>query len=186
MGDDFGVHAGEHVPGEAVHKYLNAYADKWALRRRTSLGTKVSVVKKIENDEENCWRLSISSLRSNSDGDPALTTIRTRKLIISTGVTNNPHSPPIAGQDQFDAPIVHSTALGRKQGALFKDPGVKTVAVLGGGKSAYDAVHMAACEGRQVAWLMRKSGRGPAWVFPSHTNIGPFKAWREVRESRAE
>ena len=184
MGDNFGVHAGEHVPGEVMHKYLNAYADKWGLRKRTSLGTKVSVIKRLEDDQEDCWRLSVQAPRSTPDENPAFTTIRTRKLIISTGVTSNPHLPSIAGEENFDAPIVHTAALGRQQGVLFKDSDVKKVAVLGGGKSAYDAVHMAACEGREVVWLMRRSGRGPAWVFPSHTNIGPFKAWREVRESR--
>lgn len=99
---------------------------------------------------------------------------------MSTGITHNPHEPGIAGREQFDAPIIHSAALGLEQGRLLDDPGIKTVAVLGGGKSAYDAVYLAASAGRTVLWLMRRSGRGPSWVFPPYTNIGPFKVRREV------
>ena len=47
-------------------------------------------------------------------------------------------------------------------------------------KSAYDVVYMFAAAGREVEWIVRKSGKGPAWVFPAYANLGPFKAVREV------
>ena len=183
MGDDFGVQVGKHVPGHVVHEYLTAYAKKWGLPQLISLRTTVSSVQKVEDDHGGHWRLTIHSATSDHDENPAGSTMRTRKLVVSTGVTNNPHQPGIAGAEAFDAPMVHTAALGREQERLFKKPDVGTVAVLGGGKSAYDAVYMAACAGREVVWLMRQSGRGPGWIFPPHTNIGPFKVLREVRET---
>jgi cation diffusion facilitator CzcD-associated flavoprotein CzcO len=182
MGDDFGVREGEHVPGPVMHDYLTAYAAKWNLPKRISLRTTVKIVEKVEDDQGGHWRLTLQSRTSEFDDGPAEWTTSTKKLIVSTGVTNNPHEPVITGSEQFDAPIIHSAALGLEQGRLLDDAGVKTVAVLGGGKSAYDAVYLAASAGRKVVWLMRRSGRGPAWVFPPHTNIGPFKVRREVRK----
>jgi cation diffusion facilitator CzcD-associated flavoprotein CzcO len=182
MGVDFGVQVGEHVPGQVMHDYLTAYAKKWDLPKRISLRTTVKSVEKVEDNQGHHWRLIIRSPLSDFGDDPVESTITTKTLIVSTGITSNPHQPTMAGREKFDAPIVHSAALGREQGRLFEDPDVRTVAILGGGKSAYDAVYMAACAGREVVWLMRRSGRGPAWIFPPHTNIGPFKAWREVRE----
>ena len=181
MGDDFGVQAGEHVPGEVMYEYLTAYARKWDLPKRVSLRTTVTIVEKLEDDQRGHWRLTIQSPTSSLDDNSAKSIVIAKKLIASTGITNNPHQPSFAGREQFDASIVHSAALGREQGRLFKNPDVRTVAVLGGGKSAYDAVYLAACAGREVIWLMRRSGRGPAWIFPPYTNIGPFKARREVR-----
>jgi cation diffusion facilitator CzcD-associated flavoprotein CzcO len=183
MGEEFGVKNGEHVPGQVVHEYLTAYAKKWDMPKRINLRTTVRIVERIEDDQGGHWRLVTRSSGSDSDENPAESTITTRKLIVSTGVTSNPRHPSFRGGEQFDAPIVHSAALGQEHARLFENPNIRTVAVLGGGKSAYDAVYMAACAGREVVWLMRRSGRGPAWVFPPHTNIGPFKAWREVRES---
>ena len=180
MTDDFGVQAGEHVPGEVVHEYLEAYAKKWDLPKRIGLRTTITTIEKLEGDQRGCWRLKAQSPMSTTDGGVVDSTIISRKLIVSTGVTNNPHHPSIAGSQNFDAPIIHSADLGKEHSPLFKDPGVKTVTVLGGGKSAYDAVYTAVCEGRKVLWLMRQSGRGPAWVFPPYANIGPFKARRDV------
>jgi cation diffusion facilitator CzcD-associated flavoprotein CzcO len=169
-----------------MHEYLTAYAKKWNLPKRISLRTAVIAVEKAEDDQGGHWRLTIQSRMPEFGGGPAESTIATRKLIVATGVTNNPHEPDITGRGQFDAPIIHSAALGLEQGRLLDDPAVQTVAVLGGGKSAYDAVYLAASAGRNVVWLMRRSGRGPAWIFPPHTNIGPFKVLREVRDRPLE
>jgi cation diffusion facilitator CzcD-associated flavoprotein CzcO len=179
MDDSYGVAAGEHISGETMHKYLLSYARKWDLLRRIKFRTAVSI---IERDEaRGGWNVTLTPTDTTVAGDkPAESTLWTKKLIIATGITNEPHQPGIPGQGDFEGPIIHSSALGREQGRLTKDPSIKTVAVLGGGKSAYDAVYLAACAGKQVEWIIRKSGKGPAWVFPSHAQLGPFKAWREV------
>ena len=91
-----------------------------------------------------------------------------------------PHRPHIEGADNFGGPIIHSAECGTKSGPIVKDSNIETVAVLGSGKSAWDGVYLAAMAGKKVEWIIRKSGRGSAYVFPPHAHIGPFKARREV------
>lgn len=43
--------------------------------------------------------------------------------------------------------------------------GERQVTVLGGSKSAYDAVYMFASNGFAVHWVIRKSGYGPSMFF---------------------
>ena len=178
MDKTFGIEPGQHVTGEAMHDYLTTYALKWGLIQRTRFNTSVST---IERDEaELLWRVQVTT---NDPGQPDSSAqksfIISKKLIIATGLTNTPHRPFIPGSDDFAGTILHSADLGRSQDVLLKDPNTSTIAVLGGGKSAYDAVYLAASAGKQVEWIIRRSGKGPAWVFPAKATLGPFKALRE-------
>ena len=174
MDKSFGVQPGEHVPGEVMHDYLVVYAQKWDILRRIMFSTVVST---IERDDSNLgWKLSVMNMNDSSN----VRTLCTKKLVVATGLTNEPHRPMLPGQDDFEAPILHSVDLGREIQWL-NDPNISTVTVLGGGKSAYDAVYLAACAAKKVEWIIRKSGKGPAWIFPPKASLGPFKALREVR-----
>jgi len=172
MHHGFGIKPGQHVSGEAMHNYLQAYAQRSNILPRIDFETRVLAISRL--DDRAGWNLRVRQGADERD-------LQTRKLIIATGVTNAPNRPSIEGASDFEAPILHSAELGLKSGLLTKDLSEKkTVAVLGGGKSAYDAVYLAACTGHQVEWIIRKSGKGPVWVPPRHTNIGPFKVLREV------
>lgn len=171
LDDRFGIQQGEHITGEAMHEFFKQYAQKWDVLRRIDFEVQVLEITRLEN--QTGWNVRVRKASGEQD-------MQTKKLIIATGVTNRPHMPPIEGSDRFDGPIVHSAELGKKSGLIVKDPAIKTVAVLGGGKSAYDAVYLAAMAGKEVEWIIRKSGKGPSWVFPSHVQLGPIRAWREV------
>ena len=122
---------------------------------------------------------SNANVNNRSHESSTVQTLECRRLIIATGVTNVPHVPSLPGLDTFTAPWLHSSDLGRNAAALLHDPDVQTVAVVGGSKSAYDAVYLAATTGHKVQWIIRRSGRGPVWVFPTHTWLGPIRAFRE-------
>lgn len=170
--DRFGVRSGEHVPGEAMNTYLRAYADHFGLTERIRFGCRVVEAQHLENNQG--WR--ITAKRSACD----LEVLQCKRLIIATGVLNLPYMPDLDGSESFQGPIIHSSALGANSEAVFaNNSDIDTIAVLGGGKSAYDAVYLAATRGHRVEWIIRKSGRGPTWVFPPHTYLGPFRAWRE-------
>jgi cation diffusion facilitator CzcD-associated flavoprotein CzcO len=210
MGDEFGVKTGEHVPGLIMHKYLTAYAQKWNMMEHFMLGTEVKVIEKADGINETGWTLtterrgrsdsgsstnsgteasgsSILQLEDKEDGEQGnmhqhtspTTILHTKKLIIATGIASQPHVPQFLGSHHFDAPIIHSSRFGRQQGRILNEK-IKAIAVLGGGKSAYDAVHLAASQGVKVEWIIRRSGKGPTWIMPPYTNIGPFKVWRET------
>ncbi|KIX07719.1 uncharacterized protein Z518_02373 [Rhinocladiella mackenziei CBS 650.93] len=174
MHDGFGVRKGEHPSGESMHAYYKAYAERSDLLKLIDFETYVQEISRLEGTEG--WNLKLNS--------GSTTDVQTKKLIIATGVTNHPHRPVLQDSESFRGPIIHSAELGTKGNLLIKDPEVKTIAVLGGGKSAYDAVHFAGSSGRRVEWIIRKSGKGPEWVFPSHTNIGPISTPRERLTSR--
>lgn len=171
MHDGFGVPAGQHVSGEVMHKYIKAYAAHFKLMELVDLESPVTEISKTQGTEG--WNVKLSSGA----------TLQTVKLIVATGVTNAPHHPQLSGTAEFGGPIVHSGELGTRGSAIMENAQVQTVAVIGGGKSAYDAVHLAGKAGKRVEWIIRKSGKGPEWIFPAHT-MGPLKAVREKLPAR--
>lgn len=175
MHDGFGILEGQHATGEAMHEYITAYAERSDLVKLIDFETNVTEISQLSNGS---WNLKA---RVHSDVEVEY---QTKKLIVATGVTNVPHRPILRGAEDFGGPIMHSAELGKKGQALTDDPSVKTIAVLGGGKSAYDSVHLAGKAGRQVEWIIRKSGKGPEWIFPALTPLGPFPAIREKLAAR--
>ena len=169
--DDSFVPSGSHIPGEVMHDYLNRYAEKWDILRRIDFETYVEAVSRLDG-EESGWNVRVRK----ADGTEQ--DLQTRKLIVASGITNRPHRPDLPGPTDFECPIVHSAELG-KQAQTVTSKSVENVAVLGGAKSAYDAVYLAATAGKKVHWIIRTSGKGPVWVFPPYTQLGPINAWRE-------
>ncbi|KAK3680910.1 cofactor FMO1 FAD enzyme [Podospora appendiculata] len=175
----FGVRGPEeHIPGAVMHAYLAAYAEHFSITPRIRFNTHVVEIRRRAGKDG--WDVETTS--TTTDGQT--TVLSCRRLVVATGVLSVPHLPTIQGAEDFDGPIIHSSELGPKADAVFHSPKIKTVAVLGGCKSAYDAVYLAATTGHKVEWIIRKSGRGPTWVFPTHTYLGPFRAWREKLVTR--
>lgn len=162
------------MPGSVVHDFLRQYARQWNLESIIHLNNKVTEVTRLDRDQ-NGARWGITLVCNNIKR-----TETCRKLIIATGITNAPNRADIRGSKDFDAPILHSSEMGSYAKQLIDDPKVETVAVLGGGKSACDAVYLAASNGKRVEWIIRKSGKGPVWIFPLETKMGPFTALRTV------
>lgn len=183
MHSGYGVKPGEHVPGEQMHQYLKDYAKQHGLLDRMSLNTRVSTIERLRDQDGAAWHVSCLS-RKYKKGTPGLydveTSVKARKLILATGVTDEPDQPRMPGGTEFGGPIVHSARLGREATRLLQDSSIKRVAVLGGGKSAYDAVYMFASRGKEVEWIIRRSGRGTNWVLPAHTHLVGFDFWRAV------
>ncbi|KAK3345564.1 LOW QUALITY PROTEIN: hypothetical protein B0H65DRAFT_509236 [Neurospora tetraspora] len=171
---------GHHITGEEMHDYLTAYAQHFDLMKRIRFNTRAIRVQAHTSDDG--WKVEVQEL-----GDSNTTTtleLETKKLVMATGILGVPNMPFLKGSETFDAPLLHSSTLGPVYQDVLQNPNINRVAVLGGSKSAYDTVYLAATTGHKVDWIIRKSGRGPSWVFPSHTQIGPFKAWREKLVTR--
>ncbi|EOO03370.1 putative dimethylaniline monooxygenase protein [Phaeoacremonium minimum UCRPA7] len=170
MGEEFGIKPGQHVTGEAMHAYLTAYADKFDVTRRIRFNTKVVEVRRSAGGVT--WDVEVKE----NDGRPRI--LQCQKLVIATGILSVPHMPKLNGIEEFEAPFIHSSELGPRSD-VFENQEIQNIAVLGGSKSAYDAVYESINSGHKVDWIIRKTGRGPVWVFPPFTMLGPFKAWRE-------
>lgn len=187
MDESFGIRPGQHVTGEAMHRYLGAYADRFDLAGRIRLETRVVEVRRREGrggargGDGPGWSVRTEDASPSGGARPGAV-LECRRLVVATGILSVPQMPSLGGgAGAFGAPLLHFSDLGGRGGAaVLSDPDVRRVAVLGGGKSAYDAVYLAATTGHRVEWIIRRSGRGPAWVAPAHTRIGPFRAWREM------
>ncbi|KAK5702297.1 hypothetical protein LTR17_022442 [Elasticomyces elasticus] len=169
--DGFGVKEGEYLPGTVVHDYLAEYAKYWNIYERIRFETKALETNKVEGGDG--WHLTVSSPAGQY-------TLVAKKLIVATGLTSQPQALHVKGQDSYNASIVNTSQLATDGPALLKDPAVTRVTIVGTGKSAYDAVYTFANAGKQVDWVIRKDGHGPAWMSKSHIVLGPFgKFWVE-------
>ena len=170
MTDDIGVKQGEHIPGSAVHEYLQRYAQKHDLNKRCRLNASL---KKAERTSGG-WKLSCYFNK-----DSKSFTLECTKLVVATGITSAPAVVELPGSDTFQRPIVKFASLAAESSKLLNDPSIRHVTVLGGGKASFDSVYFFASQGKRVTWIIRASGRGPTWMSYSRARLGPVKLWLE-------
>ena len=167
--------------GETINKYLRKYAEHFDLLRRTRLNTRViRATETTEGDEQKSWLLELSSDGSGDvQSSSSSSSITCAKLVIATGQATTPIKPSFEGQSTFTKPLIHSADLGKVAPSLIADEKVKEVAVIGGSKSAHDAVYMFAMAGKHVTWLTHKNGRGAMPMALPYTQMGPWRVWLE-------
>ncbi|KAL5332653.1 hypothetical protein BJX70DRAFT_407176 [Aspergillus crustosus] len=177
------VKPGEHIPGRAVHAYLKAYVEHLDIGDKVRLNCMVESVEYINADgREKEWVIRCTTTMVERGREESIQVIRTRKLILATGLTSQPRIPTFIDQDSFGAPLFHVKEFALYQDALFKeadetnnqDHNQAPIAVLGGSKSAWDAVYACASNGQRVNWIIRASGTGPAWMSPAAV-FSPFR-----------
>lgn len=159
----YGVKPGEHIPGEIVHQYLRDYVEHFDIYGHIRFDCNVETV---EQQADERWLVTIAgSVRS----------IRTTKVVVATGLTSEPSLPAFSGSSSFKTPNFHAKDL-----AIFPPSHFEAddkIVVLGGSKSAWDAAHTYASAGLSVDWIIRRSGRGPAWMTSAY--VTPLKLWLE-------
>ncbi|KAJ5895728.1 uncharacterized protein N7473_005127 [Penicillium subrubescens] len=161
----FGVKPGEHIPGEIVQRYLEAFAERCGFTDRIRVGHRVESAR---HNLDGTWQLKVSH-------GEELATIETKKLVVATGITSQAYLPTFEGQDAFGAPIFHCRDMRQYEPEILKDG--ERVTVFGGTKSAWDAAYACATSGMQVDWIIRESGHGPNWMAPPY--VTPLKRWLE-------
>ncbi|KAK7545383.1 dimethylaniline monooxygenase (N-oxide forming) [Phyllosticta paracitricarpa] len=161
--ETYGIKTGQHMPGAVLHRYLTDYAERF-ISKRVRLRTKVDTA---EQDESGAWLL-----RTSCEGE--IGTLRTQRLIVATGVTSEPAVPQFQGQESFAAPIFHAKDFRQRDDTLVT---CRSVTVVGGAKSAWDAAYAFAEAGIYVDLIIRESGRGPVWMAPPY--VTPLKKWLE-------
>lgn len=102
----YGVREGEHIPGEVLHRYLTDFAAAHGILERMRLGVHVGTVEETKTG----WKVHVSaSLMSEKTQE----VLRTKRLIIATGMTSQPNMPRFPGQETFTAPLFHVKELGQ-------------------------------------------------------------------------
>ncbi|KAF2795856.1 FAD/NAD(P)-binding domain-containing protein [Melanomma pulvis-pyrius CBS 109.77] len=141
------------LKGEETNSYLQKYAEKWDLIRRTRLKSKVIKAERIPRGEglPTGWRVILSS-GEILDCD---------KLVVATGLYSTPSTPEISGADSFIGFSTHSKLLGREHHRL-SDPNIKSITVIGGCKSAMETLNLclALPTKPHIDWIIRGSEHG--------------------------
>lgn len=150
-------------PARHVTAYLENYIDTHVyngqtLRSRILTCTWVSNIKR----EAGRWHVTADNQK----------TYIAPRLIDATGLTSIPNMPEIPGMPQFQGVALHQKELG--QSDFISQDRLRDVVVIGGGKSGADAAYTAAKAGKNVTWIIRQSGAGPA-AFVKAEGDGPFK-----------
>lgn len=134
-----------YAPGRELKAYAEDCVDKFGLRDRLRLNTRI--VEATFDDRTNMWTLR------TKDGDE----IVTRYVVVATGVLTQPKAPDIPGLDDFDGTVMHTARWDHSV-----DLRGKRVAIIGTGASAVQVVPTIAPEVEQLVVLQRT----PIWCLP--------------------
>ncbi|CAI4214724.1 unnamed protein product [Parascedosporium putredinis] len=149
----FGIQPRQHPTGQALHAYLTAYAKKFGFFDNVHCGV---CVLSAEHLEDGGWILTVRSVTNSDPQEPQGEESRmfARKLVLATGMTSEPFLPRIKGQADFDRPLFHIKDL-LKYADATTSKSVRRMTVLGGSKSAWDAVYAYGRKGIPVDWVIR-------------------------------
>ncbi|TKA33371.1 hypothetical protein B0A50_00924 [Salinomyces thailandicus] len=148
-----------------VSTYLKRYCedhvyDGSSLGSRVQMQTKVGSVKKDEGE----WHVQCN------DGEISF---RSRHLFDASGLTSTPNWPSLPSQSEFRGMIIHHKEFASFERRLAASPEKKrSIAVLGGAKSAADVAYSCAKAGMDVTWIIRRSGSGPAALVSAKGKAG--------------
>ena len=166
----FGVRKGEHLPAEKVLQYLQAFVKENGIADCIRYNTKVQVIERVDEG----WKLLVKDTAQSPAG--SATEIKTSKLVVAVGLTNQPFMPRYQTSPSFEPPVIHSTKFASHYAEVAKE-GTHTL-VVGSGKSAWDIAYACATQPNATAtMLIRPSGNGPVWMAPSH--VTPLGLWLE-------
>lgn len=118
----YGLKAGQHIPGDIVHRYLCDFAEHYNLSSTLRFETRVDAAI-VQRDET--WLIKYSGKSSGQ--------LVTSKLVIATGLTSEPYIPKLSGRDTFRGHVFHSKDLKMCAPDLASS---SKVVVIGGNKSA--------------------------------------------------
>ncbi|WP_414941919.1 flavin-containing monooxygenase [Amycolatopsis sp. cmx-11-51] len=134
-----------YAPGRELKAYADFCVDKYDIRRRTRLGSKV--VAATFDDETHLWRLE------TADG----WSMTARFVVGATGVLTQPKPPDIDGLADFRGTVMHTARWDHTV-----DLRGKRVAVVGTGASAVQVIPSIAPEAGHLTVFQRT----PIWCLP--------------------
>lgn len=134
-----------YAPGQELKAYAEHCVDKYDVRRRSRLNTKVVGTEFDESSDT--WTVRLA------DGNA----ITARYVISATGVLTQPKKPEIAGVDDFSGEIMHTARWNHDI-----DLTGKRVAIIGTGASAVQIIPTIAGEVEHLTVFQRT----PIWCLP--------------------
>lgn len=145
----------DHPTHDEVRAYLNSYVDHSGLRDVLVLDTKVNSVRRKGRG----FALTVEDLMGGTETK----TVAFDRLVVCNGIFHQPIVPDLPGSSEFKGSISHSSEASDD---TFAEDGA--LAVVGGGKSAYDIAEEAGRRGLDVTLVVRS----PQWRAPRFTPEG--------------
>ncbi len=151
-----------------VTQYLEEYVDSHVyngrpLRSRIQLNAEVRGVEKSGSS----WILQVGGAHPQN--------VHCVKLAVASGLTSSPVMPQLPRSHDLKAPILHHRDFGvQSRAILAASSAYKNITVLGGGKSAADMVYGSIKAGKNVNWIIRKTGEGPG-IFMNPAATGRYR-----------
>jgi cation diffusion facilitator CzcD-associated flavoprotein CzcO len=155
MKDSLGLEDWVDISGEMICDYLELYAAKFGVAERCKFNTQVQ---KIDRDPSGQWQVFISP---TSQPSAEIQELKCDKLVMATGFTSVPRLPKNIDTKTYTGKVLHVKEIAQRYHELLDDPNVKTITLVGGSKSAWEAAGLFALEGKKVNWLIREDGLGP-------------------------
>ncbi|RDW77187.1 FAD protein [Coleophoma cylindrospora] len=167
MCTELGMEMFQDISGEQVNQFLVKYAEKFDLLKYCRLNTTATSITRSNPG----WKLTVKPT-----GDPGAEpeVLTCDKLIVATGINSRPKVPDLE-LSSYDGLHMHSVALGKRHEELLADD-IKSVTIIGGHKSALEAVGHCAAAGKTVNWLVRKDGGGTTWLIMARNPDGSSSA----------
>ncbi len=156
-----------YAPGAELKAYSEHCVDKYDVRRRSRLDTRVDAAAFDEGRDR--WELRLG------DGS----TVTARHVVAATGVLTKPKKPEIAGIDDFEGTVMHTARWDHDV-----DLAGRRVAIIGTGASAVQIIPTIAPEVAHLTVFQRT----PIWCLPKPDAALPWPvraALRAVPGSRA-
>ncbi|OCH79524.1 NAD(P)/FAD-dependent oxidoreductase [Gordonia sp. UCD-TK1] len=145
---------------DEVQGYLQAFADRHAVRDRVRFGTEV--LSAAYDAETQRWTVHVRNREGHQD------TLTARILISAVGLLNRPKLPELPGMDDFTGPIFHSAQWPDE----LDGPGAltgKRVAIVGSGASAMQIGPAIADRVGSLTIFQRS----PQWIAPNDDYFAP-------------
>lgn len=168
----------EFFKAKHTTQYLERYASTHShsgktLLDRIKLGTEVrSILRK--NGE---WIIESVDMASGTKD-----TWQAAKLMVASGLHSIPNMPTLPGEELFHGPIIHQENFGSSD--VLTSPDIKSITVLGAGKSSADMVYSAVKAGKNVSWIIKNTDTNGPGFFLSPKGKGPYKNAFEVGMTR--
>jgi cation diffusion facilitator CzcD-associated flavoprotein CzcO len=173
MIDEFDAKMWSDIKGKMVAQYLDRYARRFKIVERCRLNTDVLRVERSGKG----WKVWIQWMDFYQ---LKVEVLYCDVLILATGMTSKPCTPkcdemlartesilkpcfPTMDTSKYQGPIIHTKDL-NDCSAILKKPHVKDVTVVGGNKSAAEAVSICVSAGKIVNWVIRENGSGPGML----------------------
>jgi dimethylaniline monooxygenase (N-oxide forming) len=157
MSEEFDIPEWSSIPGPIVHEYLERYAKKFDILRRCVFNTQVTSVER----EGKGWK--VHTKRVGKEPTAKEQTLTCDVLMVASGHFTVPKFPNIDAS-AFTGKIIHTKDINTSSDEL-SSRDIKTVAVVGGNKSSFEAISLCYNSGKKVHWLIREGGAGPSMLM---------------------